>query len=589
MKKFLLFLLFMQLFAMEAFGQSDISCGEGNCNIPPSTDVQYTGGGSNYTSFDLVPLSEDVNITTDEGDRPENTRASAQFNSLHSESFNADLSGQDEGDAGSIFLVTDIVDQITLMLDGAMGDAGMSSSEICGENFMTGVYGTDAQTYFNNRRAADPELSNECDLEDIEWVNSNKFMCPGGFEESPTANVDVTRYQARRQCQGNIQTTRCVKRSYTVSCESNRIMDRCCDEAPYSWDDKQGDGTLTPPYSNATCNPTKCSQLGESTWYESGEVAKLEFEAWEHEIISMAPDELCKLKKNQLEKPLVYYSTTVREIEGDENSPLVPGPDVNYTETLTLDNDGNFVIPIPDVVNFPNSDTPNTLSASDVRVKIHKNESTLEVANCFGLDGSDLTDRECERVHPGEAANNGLVISFLNKLGVESNKLYISVQSSSKRNCSLVAQEKSYTFYFSNRIDANGYSVAEKRGQNYNKKKFYVNGNFWGGAFDGSYMTGRWMPGENLYYVDGTPLRLTRINYWNCDYGCAGQYQRGWIPTSWSGNDYRTTGICMRKYYHGSRPSRVRIGDYGESDYYWDRGSGSRRRTGFMPPLPRRR
>jgi hypothetical protein len=622
MKKFLLLILITQFIVLVALGQDEISCGEGSCNIPPSLDVQNTSGGSNYTSFDLVPLSQDVDIIVDDGDRPENTRAAVDFNSRYVESFNVDLSGQAEGDAGSIFIVTDIADQINLMLSGATGNPGMSSSQICGENFLSGAYGVAAQTFFNNRIISDTDLSNDCDLTDIEYIDDNEFSCPSGFSENLSPNVNVERFQSRRQCQGNFQQTRCVRRSYTIACESNRVMDRCCDEGNYQWSDKQGDGKLTAPYSGATCNPIKCSPLGSSDWYESGEVAVLNFEAWESEVLNTTPDELCKIKKEALPKPSVFYSTMVHQIEGDTDSPLVPGPNINYTEELPLDGNGNFLVPIPDVASFPNNDTTSSLPATEVFVKIHKDESTLAVSNCFGLDGSNLTDRECTRNNPGPAVSNGLVISFMDKFGVASNKIYVNVASSSSTQCSLITFNHNWTNYFSNRVTDNGYTV----GSNWRMPSY------WGGLWE-SWMEGRMYPGRRSYYkeelgdswtsTNGNPpydsyecygsdgpccasgyestrminnqwrcvdtpeykvQRVTIINRWVCGScrSCNGMYLDA---TGQSGLDYLYSGICMRRYYHGSAPSRVKIGQYQESDYSWNRGS-CRRTRGNMPPLP---
>jgi hypothetical protein len=129
---------------------------------------------------------------------------------------------------------------------------------------------------------------------------------------------------------------------------------------------------------------------------------------------------------------------------------------------------------------------------------------------------------------------------------------------------------------------------------------------YWGGLWE-SWMEGRMWPGVRSYYkeelgdswtsINGYPpydiygrgpeykvQKVTIINLWVCGScrSCNGMYLD---TTGQSGRDYLYSGICMRRYYHGSAPSRVKIGQYQESDYSWNRGS-CRRTRGNMPPLP---
>lgn len=445
-KFFQLIVLLMISSFINTRAQDEIICDDGGCSIPPTMDVLYYGGGGNYTSFELAPQNGDIEVISTPGQRPESIRANIPFRDSEGHDIDINLMGSSNYDAGSVFLVSDIIDRIDLMLAGTIGEPGMSSTDLCGQNFITGVYGTDARDWFNARRDSDTSLVNRCDEVDIQWINENKFLCPTGYQESPFPDVPVTRFQARRQCQGVISRTRCVQRSYNIECRSNRVRKGCCDSINYTWDYVGADGDLTPTYVNSFCNPTLCEQLGESDWFRSGDIHFVTFRAWEHEILSVSPENLCRNKKNELEKPHVRFNVFEHEVEGDTNSPLI---EVEYEEGTSdvrffsapagpLDDNGYFLVPVPDVVYFPNHDDPHDFDFSNMRVKIHKNLSTIEVSNCFGLDGSAYTDRECLRTVPGSARPGGLVISYIDKMGVESNKLHIDVGASNSRICTMI-------------------------------------------------------------------------------------------------------------------------------------------------------
>ena len=128
--------------------------------------------------------------------------------------------------AGSLVLIGDNFNSLTVALDGYSGSAGMNASALCASNIKAGLYGADALSFFNNFRLNNPTVSkNNCILDDITFLQTNKFSCDSGFKEITTTNsvysVNVQRIPRINRCQSNLSYDVCLKKKVQVSCTWN--------------------------------------------------------------------------------------------------------------------------------------------------------------------------------------------------------------------------------------------------------------------------------------------------------------------------------------------------------------------------------
>jgi hypothetical protein len=252
----------------------DIECSNNTCTYDALLNPNQIGGTTEYESFSLPANANDLNIYTDTGEPPRSVRVDIDNVGTSGKNLTVNLSSTINQDAGDIFLTGDIFSTLNLNLDGAQGINGSSSSKLCSDNFKNGNYGTDAQTYFNQRRIDNPPLSADiCDITDIEWVRDNKFACPSGYNEIGTSTTVIERIPFKRDCSGLTQFTRCVKRTYDVQCSSivSASAETCCDQ--YAGGITRS-AYMYPPLtgksgSNFICDNTKCGDsVGSSVPYD---------------------------------------------------------------------------------------------------------------------------------------------------------------------------------------------------------------------------------------------------------------------------------------------------------------------------------
>jgi hypothetical protein len=128
--------------------------------------------------------------------------------------------------AGNFVLIGDNFKNLTVALDGYSGAAGKNASALCASNIKAGLYGSDALSFFTNFRLNNPTVSqNNCVIDDITFLQTNKFKCDAGFKEITTTNsvysVNVQRVPKINRCQANLSYDVCLKKKVQVSCTWN--------------------------------------------------------------------------------------------------------------------------------------------------------------------------------------------------------------------------------------------------------------------------------------------------------------------------------------------------------------------------------
>lgn len=435
MKK-LLILTFLCLSAFTA--PKDIVCQDIDCTYDVDLNISNTGGTGSFTSFKISPNAEDVNLYTPAGQTPRSARFHIQNKSLAGQDVNVSLTSTTSDNAGSVLIVGDIIDILNIDTSGADGIAGLDSSQVCAQNFTSGVYGVDAQTYFATTRGADPLLpTDRCTAEDVTYAD-NMFSCPSGYTERASDNVTVETLNYMRKCQGVVQTTRCVKRTIDVQCKLNYVMPGCCNSGPYTMEQYRSQGIpfyIAPLNANYTCDSLKCTNPIGLNGYKSGHIQDLPLSRVdEYLTISKSESEVCEdiRAAEKGSNTYVGYSTQVLIDPGDPAKGYTAGPDVfevnapygpSYTGNSYDAGRNTFEIPLPDVMDIQNNTDASNLT--NFRIAVDLTKSSLNFTNCLGLGGSSHDDRFCDRVGSGGATS--IYLRYSDEFGNLSNELKVNV------------------------------------------------------------------------------------------------------------------------------------------------------------------
>lgn len=207
---------------------SSIDCSDSTCS--PNFTVNDNAQRNTYNAIDVGANSSNITVTTGVGKKPRDlklTVSNGEFpdgTTVPGYSFNADLSSSTStSNSGSLVLVGDNFKDITIKLNGYTGKSGRSASNICAENIKSDLYGTDSNDFFSSLRLNNPGVSqNSCQIDDLNYLQTNKFQCDPGFSEVITTNsvysVNVQRIPRYNRCQTGITYNMCIKRMIQVGC-----------------------------------------------------------------------------------------------------------------------------------------------------------------------------------------------------------------------------------------------------------------------------------------------------------------------------------------------------------------------------------
>ncbi len=432
-------LTFLLLFMTSILAQEKyILCREVGCQYDPDVSLNFQSGGQDYTSFEISPNIDPIRINNEEGEKSRKEVRGKIYNSSYlGQNIAIDLSSKNEESRSSDFLlVSDIVDTLNVVLNGYSGVSGLDSTQICANNFLNDVYGSDAKTYFENRRSSDNSLENKCDLTDIDYLKNEKFICPVGYEEVSDTLFNVTRFEKKRKCVASGARSLCVKRTYDITCSPSikTQTSQCCNNLNQNgltlkndWFNENIDGLWIPIPEGWTCDPNKCETKFENTTpvFRNGVVPSTNWSARVNESdFNLGATHACSSALVGSE-PNLAWSTQVHSIPGDPASPLVEGPP-KYDEDAVLysgrPNNNHFDIPVPDIISIPNNN--DEWDYQQRRYVIDTSRSSVRLRNCLGLDGSDPFDTRCERLKGGAGA---VRLRAIDRRGAVGNELTINV------------------------------------------------------------------------------------------------------------------------------------------------------------------
>jgi hypothetical protein len=244
MNKFIMTFILM-LFSVQVFGQvTNVDCSNGQCVMscgslnPTCTGSVFTVNPTtkNCAGYDCVVgdifstisssgfNTEAVNVTSDLVLKPQNLKMSIQNGASPGQDLTVNLNAKSQAwdYAASFTLFTDNLNQVSINLNGYSGKKGKDSSEICADKIKNGDYGAAVQTFFNTRRASDPQINKDrCDLQDLNYMQQFSFSCddPSYNEISPSnPTVSVQRIKSRARCNAVGSYSDCVKKKVRVNC-----------------------------------------------------------------------------------------------------------------------------------------------------------------------------------------------------------------------------------------------------------------------------------------------------------------------------------------------------------------------------------
>lgn len=198
----------------------------GHCTALPSNKVCSGFDCENGQLLSIIKfrgiLDKDINVLSNANGTPQNLGISFNAGAYPGKNANLALSAQNQGaNAANLILIGDNIDNLNVNLDGYSGKRGKSSSEICAQKIKDGVYGTDLQTYFNNRRATTSADPDRCDADDLNYMQTFNFTCDdSAFTEVSTNDptVQVSQVKKMARCSAVASYSHCVKRKVNVQC-----------------------------------------------------------------------------------------------------------------------------------------------------------------------------------------------------------------------------------------------------------------------------------------------------------------------------------------------------------------------------------
>ena len=453
---------------------ASVYCSNGDCTgQDANSTIAFTNGDLNKTVMWVSAIADSIlNVINPSGQQPRdanifvrNQDSTKELN-LSIGSTLQDISG------GRVDVYTDIFDTIGIDVSSNNGANGKNSSVICAEQFRDRILGSSAASYWNSdSRTGLPTSS--CVSADTEWMN-NQFACPSGYTEQPNDTVTVTRISKKNKCVSSYTTNRCVSRTYDVTCKVN-IKRKNCGNVPYSLQDN--DAVYIQPMASDSYDNGLCSDYEEKILMgkhfaistsddsiysgdDSLEIYSFKKTGTTFDITGRVTE---KKRKELLDDDLnvcEYIATQATTVTASYNISHF-NPDTNVTTytkesgfgeiTYHDDSRSSFYFPLPDnATNSKNSSITN----SDYRIVLKPwlgmtSFASLkpwmggvpDIKNCLGLDGSSLSDINCDRT-PGPAFT--VTYYIIDRYGMRSSYLTFTVPESYKS----VQVCRNYNYHF---------------------------------------------------------------------------------------------------------------------------------------------
>jgi len=167
-------------------------------------------------------LSSDISVSAGTSGVPQNLGISVNSGSVPGKNLTINLSSPlTTAKGGSVLVIGDTFNNVSVNLDGYNGKKGKNSSEICADRIKNGDYGVALQNYFNNRRATTSADPNKCDADDLNYMQTFNFSCDDpAYQEISVSNpvVQVNQVKKMARCNAVASYNLCLKKKINVTC-----------------------------------------------------------------------------------------------------------------------------------------------------------------------------------------------------------------------------------------------------------------------------------------------------------------------------------------------------------------------------------
>jgi hypothetical protein len=222
------FLLTSGLAYADSVPNYSIDCSNSSCL--PNFTVLSNFQKNDYNSIDAGSAGGNITVSSQSGQSPWSLRMNVVNGAFPNGAANPGYgltvnlkSTAKNADAGNVVVLGDNFSNLDINLNGYSGKAGKDASTICAENIKANLYGPDALSFFTNFRLNNPGTpSDRCSLDDLNFLQSNKFKCDSGFTEDVTTNsvysVNVDRIPKVNRCQTSLSYDVCLRKKVLLSC-----------------------------------------------------------------------------------------------------------------------------------------------------------------------------------------------------------------------------------------------------------------------------------------------------------------------------------------------------------------------------------
>jgi hypothetical protein len=208
-----------------------VDCSNSTCN--PNFTVLSNFVRNDYNAIDAGADGGNITVSSQSGASPRSLRMNI-INGVFPDGattpgYNLTVnlnSASTNANAGSVYVLGDNFSNLNINLNGYSGKAGKDASELCADNIKSNLYGPDTLSFFTNFRLNNPSTSSSrCSLDDLNFLQSNKFKCDSGFTEDVTTNsiysVNVQRIPKVNRCQTNLTYDVCLRQKVVLACNWN--------------------------------------------------------------------------------------------------------------------------------------------------------------------------------------------------------------------------------------------------------------------------------------------------------------------------------------------------------------------------------
>lgn len=207
-----------------------VNCGNSGCSSTSQaqTNIVDAGNFSNVLVND-GGLKAPVEINTNAAEIPRNLNLVVLTASPDGADLTVNLSSTKTGaNAGNLVLISDVVNNLIVKLNGKNGTDGLDLSQVCAQKILSGTYGQTVKTAFTQRRQVqNPPPADRCDATDLASIGS--FSCDSGLTlntalDKTNPTVNVWRLEEHAKCITSFPVQHCSRHVSKMSCDMHIIL-----------------------------------------------------------------------------------------------------------------------------------------------------------------------------------------------------------------------------------------------------------------------------------------------------------------------------------------------------------------------------